>query len=273
LAQDEVLREEYSCRGIRYPGIDPWTIERELAEYDSSDAICVPSEFVYRSFVEKGIPSYKLWKNSFGVDLTMFRSIPKEDEVFRVIFVGSLSVRKGVAYLLEAIRSLALPNCDLWLIGEAQAELTSILKNHEEDFRGIGVVPISELYKFYSQGSVFVLPSIEEGLSLVLAQAMACGLPVIATTNSGAEDLYNDGIEGFIVEPRNARAIAEKIEFLYRNPNVREVMGRAALQRVKALNGWNQYGARALEMYKEILDSRCSEPSRFPPIAACSVSR
>ena len=84
----------------------------------------------------------------------------------------------------------------------------------------------------YSQGSVLVLPSIEEGLALVQAQAMACGLPVIATTNTGAENLFSDSVEGFIVPIRNPVAIRDKVEWMIGHPIERTDMGAAALQRV-----------------------------------------
>jgi glycosyltransferase involved in cell wall biosynthesis len=105
----------------------------------------------------------------------------------------------------------------------------------------------------YSQGSVLVLPSIEEGLALVQAQAMACGLPVIATTNTGAENLFSDSVEGFIVPIRNPVAIRDKVEWMIGHPIERTDMGAAALRRVKSFGGWNRYGEQYLAMYREIL--------------------
>jgi glycosyltransferase involved in cell wall biosynthesis len=113
-----------------------------------------------------------------------------------------------------------------------------------------------ELYKHYSQASVLVLPSIEEGLALVQAQAMACGIPVIATENTGAADLFTDGVEGFIVPIRDPRAIREKILTLYENPAMREQMGEAALARVRKIGGWDDYGERALAYYRGALAMR-----------------
>jgi glycosyltransferase involved in cell wall biosynthesis len=98
---------------------------------------------------------------------------------------------------------------------------------------------------------VFVLASIEEGLALVQAQAMACGLPIIATTNTGAEDLFTDGIEGFVVPIRDADAIAEKISILLTQPEVRERMSQAAISRVAALGGWEEYGKKAIAEYSK----------------------
>ena len=131
-----------------------------------------------------------------------------------------------------------------------------IMAKYEGRFRYLGAVPRGELYKHYSQASVLVLPSIEEGLALVQAQAMACGVPVIATENTGAADLFTDGVEGFIVPIRDARAIGEKILTLYENPAMREQMGEAALARVRKIGGWDDYGERAAKYYHEALELR-----------------
>jgi len=103
---------------------------------------------------------------------------------------------------------------------------------------------------------VLVLPSIQEGLALVQAQAMACGVPVIASENTGAADLFTDGVEGFIVPIRDAGAIREKLLTLYENPSMREEMGAAALARVRKIGGWDDYGERAEEFYRAALDTR-----------------
>jgi len=109
---------------------------------------------------------------------------------------------------------------------------------------------------YYSQASIFVLPSIEDGFGLVLAEAMACGLPIVATTNTGAPDLITDGVEGFIVPIRNPLALREKVLRLYEDPVLREEMSAAALRRAHGLGGWKSYADRALLVYRERLADR-----------------
>lgn len=256
LYQDELLKEEYRLWSVPFAGIDRWTIEREIAEYQSCDLICVPSKFAYRSFVEMGVPETKLRKIGYGVDVTLFRPVAKQDKTFRVVYVGALSLRKGIQYLLEALGGLDLPHFEICLIGSMSHEVQPLLAKYEDKFRHLGVIPESELYKYYSQGSVLVLPSIEEGLALVQAQAMACGVPVIATTNTGGEDLFTDGVEGFIVPIRNPDAIREKVIYLYENPQVRDQMANAASARAKALGGWDKYGEQMEECYRGALTMR-----------------
>jgi alpha-maltose-1-phosphate synthase len=256
--QNEIMREEFARCGAHFPGIDSRVVERELEEYAFCDLIFVPSSSAMRTFVDKGVQRERLRLNPFGVDLAMFHREPKRDRTFRVLFVGTVSIRKGLRYLFEAMAALERADVELCIAGVIEPEMRPIMAKYEGTFRYLGAVPRTELRKHYSQASVLVLPSIEEGLALVQAQAMACGLPVIATENTGAADLFTDGVEGFIVPIRDAGAIREKILALYENPAMREQMGEAALARVRKIGGWDDYGARAVEYYRAALEMRAS---------------
>ena len=117
LYQDEILAEEHSLWKVPYRRIDPRVVDRELQEYEECDLITVPSDFAYRTFIEKGVAKEKLRLVPYGVDLSLFRPVPKRDKIFRVIYVGALSLRKGIPYLLQAVEALGLPGFELWLIG------------------------------------------------------------------------------------------------------------------------------------------------------------
>jgi len=254
--QAEILHDEFARFGARFPGIDARIVDRELEEYALCDLIFVPSSSVMRTFADKGVPGEKLRLNPYGVDLEMFHPEPKRDRTFRVLFVGRVSLQKGLPYLLEAMAGLELADAELRVIGALEAEMRQILAKYEGSFKYMGVVPRGELHKHYSQASVLVLPSIQEGLALVQAQAMACGVPVIASENTGAADLFTDGVEGFIVAIRDAGAIREKLLTLYENPAMRDEMGAAALARVRKIGGWDDYGVRAEEFYRAALETR-----------------
>jgi len=261
LFQDEILREEYARWDVPYRGPHPRIVERELAEYEYCDLITVPSSFAMRTFVERGVPAEKLRLVPYGVDLRMFHPAPRIERPFRVLFVGNVSLQKGIGYLLEAVKALRIPGLEVWVIGEIDPSARAVLAKYDGLFRYLGVLPRARLHEYYSQGSVLVLPSVQEGLALVQAQAMACGLPVIATTNTGAEDLFTDGVEGFIVPIRDAAAIREKIEMLYADPALRERMASAALERVRSLGGWNSYGEKMAACYAAALRTRADRQS------------
>lgn len=253
--QDDILCEEYARWGIRYPGIPRRIVERELAEYAECDVIAVPSSFVRRTFVERGVPAQRIEVLPLGVDLALFRPPPRPATRFRVLYVGGLTLQKGIPYLLEAMAPL-LDGAELWLIGAVHDEVRPFLARYENRIRLLGVMPRNELRRYYGECSVLVLPSVQDGFGMVMAQAMACGLPVVATTNTGATDLYTDGVEGFIVPARSAEALREPIALLGRDAELRRRMGEAALARMRDLGGWHTYGDAVAAVYAARLQRR-----------------
>ncbi len=183
----------------------------------------------------------------------MFHPVPKRDTVFRVLYAGSCLIRKGVRHLLEAVSDLKLPNFELVINGSIDPEMQNVMRRHAGQYHFAGFQPLERLHEVYSQASVLVLPTIEDGFAKVVTEAMACGIPVIATSNCGAPDVLDDGVEGFIVPIRDPVAIREKILYLYENPDVRDAMGKAALARAKSLTNWEVYGERAAAAYRQAL--------------------
>jgi glycosyltransferase involved in cell wall biosynthesis len=255
---DDTISEEHSRWAIPYKPIHPSIKASILGEYELADVITVPSTYVRRTFLQKGTRNSRIEVIPYGVDLSLFRPCPKRDDVFRILFVGSLCLHKGLPYLLEAASRLRLPGSELVLIGPSMRETEVVLSRTDARFRCLGRVPQADLYRHYSQASVFVLPSVADGFGLVLAQAMACGVPVIATENTGAEDLFTEGVEGFVVRARDVDALCEKILYLHENPDHREAMGLAGLQRVRSLGGWDTYGRKAIEMFGELIEAKRS---------------
>lgn len=258
LFQDQILKEEHDLWGFHYRPIDRQVIDQELQEYELCDRIAVPSSFAERTFVERGIPQAKMIRNPYGVNLDIFRPWPKRDSRFRILFVGNVSLQKGIGYLLRAMALLRRLDCDLWLIGPTSPTMLQFVNNFiltnnlDQTVKLIGTVPYASLPDYYSQASVFVLPSVQEGLALVQAQAMACGLPVIATTNTGAAELFENGQEGFIIPIRSPEAIAECIETLATSPDLFNHMRALCLQRVHSTGGWENYGKRAIAHYCQL---------------------
>ena len=254
LTQDRLSREEWDIVGLPFAGFDPRGVERELAEYESADSITLPSEFAVRSFLDHGVPADKIAKVPFGVDLSRFHPVDIEDDgVFRVGFVGALSVRKGIHHLARAFALADIPNSELVLIGSPQRETEKLL----EPARGMrvvrtGHVPQPQPKTWFSRFQVKVLPSIEDGFGYVLLQAQACGCPVIATHNTGGPDCIEDGVNGFLVPIRDPEAIAEKLVYLAGNPDAQRAMGQAALERSQRVDTWDRYGARMVEHYARV---------------------
>ncbi len=254
LYQRKILEEEYARFGMRKTVVHPRVVERELREYQEADFISVPSQFVKGTFLQYGIPEEKLIQIPYGVNLTHFYPVPKEDKTFRIIHCANLSLMKGVPYLLQAFSELKLKDAELWLIGSVTDEVRPFLSRFASPSIMLkGQFPETELYKYMSQGSVFCLASIEEGLAMVQPMAMACGLPVICTTNTGGGDLIREGREGFIVPIRDVAALKEKILYCYENPEEARRMGEAARERVRTGFTWADHGDKMMACYRSIL--------------------
>jgi glycosyltransferase involved in cell wall biosynthesis len=249
--QRETLQTEAERTGLPTEIPDPNTVERELAEYETADFIAVPSRFVAGTFAEYGIKQDRLIINPYGVDLQRFdrQARTKNHQGLRVIHVGQVSVRKGVHYLVPAVEKVK--GATLTLVGAIPHGMESVVSR--SCTRPVGPVPGADLPSFYAAADVFCLLSIEEGLALVILQAMAMGLPVIATPNTGAEEIITDGEEGFIVEAGDSNTVTERLQWLADHEDQRVEMGLRGQAKVTEGFSWADYGARARLAYQSIL--------------------
>jgi glycosyltransferase involved in cell wall biosynthesis len=154
----------------------------------------------------------------------------------RLLFVGRLAREKGLVYLIEAMaicksEGVAL---DLTIVGEGSERVRIKKLTTDLDLEGQvhfeGFVPLGEdLWEFYRQADIFVLPSLSEGQGKVLIEAMASGLVVVATRVGGIPTIVEHDVNGLLVEPRLAEGIAEAIQRLLREPQTRRQLARNAL--------------------------------------------
>nr|WP_236657033.1 glycosyltransferase family 4 protein [Acidisarcina polymorpha] len=176
---NDILKEEYQRWGVPFQAVDARVMEREEAEYAQADAISVPSNFARRTFLERGVPGVKVVQIPYGVRLDRFRrTAPPPTDGFEVLFAGSVCLRKGFPYLLEAFQMLRHPRKRLRLAGAVDALSRPVLDRMDlTNVEVLGAVSQAALAECMSTSHVMVLPSIEEGLALVQGQAMACGCP------------------------------------------------------------------------------------------------
>jgi glycosyltransferase involved in cell wall biosynthesis len=258
--QDQLVNDELRRWGVDLPVSSSRAAlrRREVAIYEAADAITVPSSFSARSFIESGIAREKVHVIPYGVRLDRFHPVTEPSaEVFEVLFVGQVSLRKGIPYLLQAFAGLRHPRKRLRIVGSVQPDFRAILANlPQNQVEFTGPQPQAKVAHYMSSSHVMVLPSIEEGLALVQGQAMACGCPVLASTNTGSEDLFTDGVEGFIVPIRDADALRERLQQLADDPALRHRMSEAALLRVQHLGGWSQYGDHWVSLLEKLLTER-----------------
>lgn len=252
-----LLNDEHDRLGVA-GHIDIAAYEEHLNETSHCDYLLAGSEFVKQSYVDNGFDPAKAFVIRYGADLRNFYPLSDDerrgaDSTFRVICVADVTPRKGHLYLLEAWRQLKLPNAELLLVGDIKPSMAPILKRYAGEFKHIAKVANRQLREYYGRSSVFVLPSVEDGFAYVCTEAMACGLPVITTTNTGAAELIEHGKNGFVVPIRSPEAIAEKLQLLYCDAELRRQMGQAAFSTSTAALGWARYAGRLESLYGRLL--------------------
>lgn len=257
--QDEILREEHKLWDYPYPGISPKAIDREEQEYAKADIITTPSSFSHRTFLDYGINERKVHRIPYGVNLSRFSPAGNPNpNRFDILFVGDFSLRKGAPYLLKSFSKIMSANKKLTIIGSYDIKLISHLKARgllSDNIHFTGHMPQNKLKEVMSRSHVLVLPSIEDGFGMVMAQALACGCPVIASRNTGAEDLFDDGDAGFIVPIRDVDALADRMQRLADDPDLQQRMSASALNVVKRIGGWNQYGEAVTRLMQGIIST------------------
>lgn len=253
--QDRILHDEFKKFGVDFH-VDKRTIEKELIEYEEADYISIPSTFVKNSFLEMGVSEKKLVQNPYGTSSHFKKvEVEKKDDKFRILYMGSLLIRKGLVYLFEALNQLNIPKdkFEAVFLGKVDDEIKSTVEKYSQsNWKFLGHMNHYELPKYISGCDVAVQPSLEEGLSMVMPQMMACGVPLIATTNTGGEDVIEEGKTGFVIPIRNPEAIAEKIEYLYHNPDKLAEMKTAAGATSSRDISWNAYGDRYADFIRKI---------------------
>ena len=257
--QRDILEEENDLIGVDCKLPSPKIIDKEKKEYDLSDYICVPSEFSKKSFLKKGFSEKKIIKIPYGVDLNNFflPNKTKDNAQFNIICVGAISVRKGSIYLLKAFNELNLKNSKLIFIGDIEKGFEKILNMHlNENVEIIKSVSQNSLRNFYNQASVFVTCPVEDGFGMVILQAMACGLPVIATNNAGGSEIIDDGIDGYIIPTRDKEKLKEKLLLLYQNKKELLLMGKKAEHKAKNFFSWKNYGEKIKNFYLSVIKGK-----------------
>jgi glycosyltransferase involved in cell wall biosynthesis len=217
---------------------------RKDDEIDHADAIYVASTFTKHTLSSAPVKSKPIFVIPYGAPPCASHSLAGRSECrpLRAIFVGSLSQRKGIGYLSDAIDALG-QSVKLTLVGLQPTKACSALDRMVKRHRYIPSLPHSEILKEMRRHDVLIFPSLFEGFGLVLLEAMAQGLPVITTANTAGPDLITDGVEGFLVPIRSSQAIAEKLDLLQHQPMLVREMGARALVKAQEMS-WRSYSAK-----------------------------
>ena len=205
--------------GVNDSWLNDAQVRRTRREYDMADAIYVHSDYTRDSFLAAGIPAQKLRRTHLHVDP---RFVPPDqrpsEEGIRIVYVGRVDITKGMAVLLDAYEQLDVPRKHLTLVGgwptrRTRRYLERRLANRED----VTIAPGDPLPVLHS-ADVFVHPSYEDGFGYAPMEALACGVPVIVTEDTGMKEYVREGHNGFVVPTGSSTALVRRLEVLAASP-------------------------------------------------------
>lgn len=211
-------------------------------EYNKADCILTLSTFAKQTLINNDIKESKVKVASLGFNANLFS--PKQNyfsnKKLRLIFIGIVTFRKGIADLITVMKQLENENVELIVVGPRGD--ASHLLNKQSNYSNIKYIEYlhhADMVKELQQADVFVLPSYLDSWAAVVIEAMACGLPVIISNNTGAKDAVDDSC-GFIIKTGNISELKKCINYFVNNTNAINVMGKNATIKAQAYT-WKHY--------------------------------
>lgn len=235
--QQSVLAEEAKQAGARFRRNSSWMIQRQVAEYEAADAILVPSEYSRRSFPESLQHKIVVAPLMGRVEPASARTPRPKSQPFTFGTVGGDPLRKGYLHLLRAWQLAALPNARLRIRCGVSFHPYQALDKLLQELQNVEMVGYQgDMSGFYNSCDAFVLPSVDEGFGMALMEALAHGLPSIATESCGAAELLEAARELLVVPPRDPAALAAALRQLYEDADARASLGANALDATSRLH-------------------------------------
>lgn len=223
-------------------------IESQHLTLAECDEILAISSFVKRSLVEAGFSAERITVTPLGVNAEDYPTTSAEQSgPFTVLYVGSVTIAKGIPYLLEAWQRNGWGDDDdvrLCLCGHVSTTMRAMLS--EFGFTNVETPGHVDPREYHQTASIFVFPSVSDGFGRAPLEAMAAGLPVITTDRTGIADIVTDGEEGFIVPASDAATLADRLGQLRERPSMRQRMRQRALD-TAAAQTWDNHTTKVIE--------------------------
>lgn len=195
-----------------------------------------------------------------GVDLERYTPAPRQWEPTRLLFVGRIVYQKGLDLLLPALSKIKGTPWELALAGDGpeRDNLQDMAENLQINGRlkFLGWLSRANVQRQYQQANLFVFPSRHEGMPNAILEAMASGLPVVATRIAGNEELVVHGETGLLVPPEDSQHLQKALEELLPDVDLRQRLGAAGRERTEALYSWSHTGDRYLELLQQIVEEK-----------------
>ncbi len=246
LSQESTRHPEWASTISNFAFPD-WYRERLEEEPHAADYCVAASQFTKASLEQVGIRPDRILLLPLGADVDQFAFVRRPATgPFRVLFVGGVGQRKGVKYLLQAFDKIRGPGVELTLAGPLPADMRP-LAAYRDTVRMTGRLDQSEIVREMHAAHVLVLPSVFEGFGLVIAEAMATGMPVIASTHSAGPDLMREGRDGFVIEPDDVEGLAQRLETLRADRERASEMGVCAAEQARTFS-WDVHAERVRDI-------------------------
>jgi len=237
----------------------------EQPTWQRANYIIALSKAIKGEIMRWGIPDEKIGVIHNGVDTSVFSpSLPSRKDAQEkyginnpyCLFVGQLTRRKGVDYLLKALAPVNI-KCVIVGDGHERKSLMLLAKNFgiSNKVSFTGAVPLKDLRELYAGASFFVFPSVAEGMPLTILEAMSSGLPVIATNIPGTDEVVRENYNGFLVQPRDVKALRSRIQVLTEDCKFCKKMGDNARRFVVRNFSWRSTAEKTVEIYQKTLET------------------
>lgn len=251
------LEKEFKKNGILFDmGMNNPFWQGVLSDCNKADLLLVNSHFVKGTFVEAGYDEKKIRVVYLGVrsDFSRLKMDYTIGDTIKLLFTGSFGFRKGGEYLLEAIRILNSRNilCELTIVGGFSDAIEILAKYDLPNIKLVGVVPQDELKGYLRNADIYVFPSLCEGCAQSGMEALAAGLPVIATRESGLP--IEHGQTGFIIPSKNEQSIVDAVVNVIKDSVLRGNIGRNAAKMMTRYT-WDNYAEEVFKLYQSLLNN------------------
>lgn len=256
--RDSILTKEEDKRGLPHVNRINRQQKRLMDELEMYDYVLAPSAIVRESFIQQGVSESKIKVIPYAANVKRFHPLNRHDQSkdrFDILCVGQINLRKGQLYLLEAVKQLNDKRLHVTLIGQIDPHIEFLLEPYRHLFTHIPRVDNTQLNTYYNSADLFVLPSLEEGLAVVLCEALATGLPIVATLESGAAEIIEHNRSGKIIPAASATQLANAIDEMVSAPGRLREFSHQALLAATNTHNWNQYVEKLVGVYSDCLGS------------------
>ncbi len=255
--EEEIRKSGHS--DLRKENIEFWSkkkIRRFQKEIDRTQFFLTPSQFVQHSLIGCGVAKENIYIVPYGANVSGEMCLKEQKEQLKLLFVGNVNYNKGISYLIDAISTFSENEICLTIVGQYDSSVWYVKRAKESrNVTFTGRVTFDKMKEIYQQADVFIIDSFAEGMAQVGIEAMACGLPIICSQNSGVSDLVTEGQNGFIIPCGNVEALKEKIGWFLEHRNQISKMGESASE-VARKYSWGFYEYNVTKTLNQIVEAK-----------------